>query len=460
MTNPLCILIADDEQPARFGMRRALTQSGHLLIEAEDGVQALELIRSHEPDLVFLDLNMPRMDGKSVLRELSGTARETEIIVVTANNRLSDAVECIQMGAADFIAKPYEVEQLRSIARRVARRVQLQHEVSQLQNELKGRSEPSAMIGASRQMKLLEQQLQRLAQTPTSVLLRGESGTGKELVAREIHRLSPRAKGPFIAVNTAAIPESLTESEFFGHRKGAFTGADKDRTGVFQQASGGTLFLDEVGDMPLPVQAKILRALQERVIQPVGTSETIPVDVRVISATHRDLEDAISTGAFRQDLYFRLKGVELHLPPLRSRREDLLLLANHFLERCAQQMQVVAPEFTRDAVDAILSHSWPGNVRELENTVLAAMTMREGESITSQDLGLSKSPVATPGELFARYLELPLTEAKNQLIADFESLAIRQALDKFDGNVSAAARHLGIHRQSLQQKMIQLEIHR
>lgn len=456
----LCILIADDEQPARFGMRRALSQSGHLLIEAEDGIQALELIRSHKPDLVFLDLNMPRMDGKSVLRELAGTVRETEIIVVTANNRVSDAVECIQMGAADFIAKPYEVEQLRSIARRVARRVQLQIEVSQLQDELKGHSETGALIGVSRQMKLLEQQLKRLAQTPTNVLVRGESGTGKELVAREIHRLSPQAKGPFIAVNTAAIPESLTESEFFGHRKGAFTGAEKDRTGVFQQASGGTLFLDEVGDMPLPVQAKILRALQERVIQPVGTSETFPVDVRVISATHRNLEDAISSGAFRQDLYFRLKGVEILLPPLRSRREDLLLLASHFLERCAQQMQVAVPEFTPDAIDAILAHPWPGNVRELENTVLAAMAMREGDVLTSQDLGLAKSRLTDAGDLFADYLELPLTEAKNQLIADFERLAIRRSLDKFEGNVSAAARHLGIHRQSLQQKMIQLEIDR
>ncbi|WP_437193355.1 sigma-54-dependent transcriptional regulator [Planctomicrobium sp. SH527] len=456
----LCILIADDEQPARFGMRRALSQSGHLLIEAEDGIQALDLIRSHKPDLVFLDLNMPRLDGKSLLRELSGMARETEIIVVTANNRLSDAVECIQLGAADFVAKPFEVEQLRSIARRVARRVQLQQEVTELQSELKGRTGTGAIIGASRQMKVLEQQLQRLAQAPTNVLLRGESGTGKELVAREIHRLSPQSNGPFIAVNTAAIPESLTESELFGHRKGAFTGAESDRIGVFQQATGGTLFLDEVGDMPLPVQAKILRALQERVIQPVGTSLTIPVDVRVISATHRNLEEAISSGTFRQDLYFRLKGIEIHLPPLRSRREDLLLLANHFLERNAQQMQVSLPEFTSDAVDAILSHQWPGNVRELENTVLAAMAMREGEAITSRDLGLTRSSSAGMDDQFADYLDLPLTEAKNQLVADFERLAINKALDKFQGNVSAAARHLGVHRQSLQQKMSQLDINR
>jgi len=349
---------------------------------------------------------------------------------------------------------------LRSIARRVARRVQLQQEVSQLQNELKGRTGTGAIIGASRQMKALEQQLQRLALAPTNVLLRGESGTGKELVAREIHRLSPRSNGPFVAVNTAAIPESLTESELFGHRKGAFTGAENDRTGVFQQANGGTLFLDEVGDMPLPAQAKILRALQERVIQPVGTSQTIPVDVRIISATHQHLEEAISTGTFRQDLYFRLKGIEIHLPPLRSRREDLLLLANHFLERFAQQMQVSVPEFTSDAVDAILSHQWPGNVRELENTILSAMAMREEEAITSRDLGLKKSSAAGEEELFTSYLNLPLTEAKNLLVADFEKVAILAALDKFRGNVSAAARHLGIHRQSLQQKMTQLEIMR
>jgi len=457
----LCILIADDEGPARFGMRRALSQGGHLIIEAEDGRQALELIRTHRPDLVFLDLNMPKMNGKAMLRELGGSVRESEIIVVTANNRLTDAVECIQLGASDFITKPFEIEQLRSIARRVAQRVQLQQQVADLQHELHASHASGAIVGSSRQMKALSQQLQRVARAPVNILIRGESGTGKELIAREIHRLSASADGPFVAVNAAAIPESLTESELFGHRKGAFTGADSDRQGVFQQAEGGTLFLDEIGDMPLSAQAKILRALQERVIQPVGTSQTVPVNVRVISATHQNLEDSIGAGAFRQDLYFRLKGIEVHVPPLRCRREDILLLANHFLKRAAQQMQLNdVPDFTTEGVDALLSHHWPGNVRELEHTVTSAIAMCEGESITCRELGLARAGSSSPDLPFSRYLNLPLTDAKNQLVADFERFAITAALEQFHGNVSAAARHLGVHRQSLQQKISQLDIDR
>lgn len=456
----LCILIADDEAPARFGMRRALTQPGHLIIEAKDGVEALESIRSHQPDLVFLDLNMPKLNGKLVLKELAGTVRDTEIIVVTANNRVTEAVECIQSGAADFIAKPFEVEQLRSIARRVAKRIQLQQEVSSLQCELDGRNASGAIVGISRPMKLLSQQLQRIVRAPVDVLIRGESGTGKELVAREIHRLGTQSSGPFVAVNMAAIPESLAVSELFGHRKGAFTGADSDRQGVFQQAEGGTLFLDEIGDMPLPAQSRILRALQERVIQPLGTSQSIRVNVRVISATHQNLEEAIAAGTFRQDLYFRLKGIEVRIPPLRSRREDILLLANYFAERAAHQMQIPVPEFTTDAVEALLSGLWPGNVRELEHCVVAALAMKEGDAVTRRDLGLSRAHDAGQEFRFSNYFDLPLTEARNQLVADFERAAITTALEQNAGNVSAAARQLGIHRQNLQQKITQLEIHR
>lgn len=458
--NPLCILIADDEAPARFGMRRVLTQTGHLLLEAENGDQALEAIRTHQPDLVFLDLNMPQRDGKSVLRELGAAARSTEIIVVTANHHIAEAVECIHLGAADFIAKPYEIEQLRSIARRVAQRVQLQQKLASLQRELEGRVESGAIVGISRQMKNLGEQLKRVAKVSTAVLVRGESGTGKELIAREIHRLSSRAAGPFIAVNTAAIPESLTESELFGHRKGAFTGADRDHQGVFQQAHGGTLFLDEIGDMPLNAQAKILRALQERVILPVGTTQPVPVDVQVISATHQNLEEAMSAGLFRQDLYFRLKGIELQIPPLRSRREDILLLANHFLERAAARMQAEVPEFTPDAVDALLAHHWPGNVRELEHAVLSALAMSENRSITGSNLGLTRVPAVHLEPSFSQYLNLPLSEARQRLVTDFERLAITTALDQHNGNVSAAARHLGVHRQSLQQKISQLDLNR
>lgn len=456
----ICILIADDEAPARFGMRRSLSGPGVLLLEAEDGQQALEFIRTHRPDLVFLDLNMPQLDGRALLRELATAVRESEIIVVTANNSIADAVECIRLGAADFIAKPFEVEQIRAIARRVAQRVKLQSEVADLQHQLDGRQACGAILGISRPMRFLMQQLTRVARAPADLLIRGESGSGKELIAREIHRLGAHPDGPFVAVNAAAIPESLTESEFFGHRKGAFTGADRDRQGVFEQAHGGTLFLDEIGDMPLPAQAKILRALQERIIQPVGSPQTVKVDVRVISATHQDLEEAISTGAFRQDLYFRLKGIEIQIPALRARREDILLLANFFLERTAHLTGIPSPEFSRDAIDAMLAHPWPGNVRELEHAILTATTLCEEGQITSRDLGFNSTNNTEDVLNFSKYIGLPLTEAKSQLVEDFERVMITAAIANHTGNVSAAARQLGLHRQSLQQKMTQLGIDR
>lgn len=457
----LHILLADDEKPARFGMKRALTHENYVVSEAEDGVAALEAIRTRAPDLVFLDLNMPGLDGQSVLRELGTQSRSCEIIMVTANDSVATAVECIRLGAVDYITKPFEVERLRTIARRVAERVALQSRVAELQAQLEDRQAFGALVGISRPMRQLYQQMVRAARAPVDILIRGETGTGKELIAREIHRLSPRASGPFIAVNTAAIAESLAESELFGHKRGAFTGADRDREGVFEQADGGTLFLDEIGDMPVAAQTRILRALQERSIQPVGSTAQIQVDVRIVCATHQDLEEAISAGQFRQDLYYRIRGIELRVPPLRARREDILLLADYFLERATGQTTTTPPRLAGDAVDVLLSHSWPGNVRELQQMLTAAAAMTETEEIHSVDLGLSPG-VNTEDECqeFAAYSGLPLTEAKTQLVEAFERVMIREALGQHAGNVSAAARQLGIHRQSLQQKMTQLGIER
>jgi transcriptional regulator with GAF, ATPase, and Fis domain len=308
-------------------------------------------------------------------------------------------------------------------------------------------------------MRELYQTLERVARAPVDILVRGETGTGKELIAREIHRLSDRAAGPFVPVNTAAIAESLAESELFGHARGAFTGADANRQGYFEQAHGGTLFLDEIGDMPLPAQTKILRALQERVIQPVGSSRTITVDVRVITATHQDLEHAISAGHFRQDLYYRIKGVELRVPPLRARHEDIILLANYFLDRLGGRMPMVPPLSTA-AVDRLLTYPWPGNVRELEHILNAAAMLAAGKEISPDDLHLLVPAAAHGGPNFSEYMHLPLTEAKEKLVESFERQRIVAALDNNQGNVSAAARELGIHRQSLQQKMVQLGIKR
>lgn len=461
---PLRVLIADDESAARHGMLRALKATGCELLEATDGDAALLSIQNELPDLVFLDLNMPVRDGLSVLRELSTIAPSNrpspEIIVVTANDNVGTAVECMRLGAADYLMKPYEVEQLRAIVRRATERLALRDRVAALQGQLDQQQAFGALVGISRPMRDLFNQITRAAKAPLPVLIRGETGTGKELIARELHRLSDRASGPFIAVNTAAIAESLTESELFGHVKGAFTGAESDRLGCFRQADGGTLFLDEIGDMPTAAQTKILRAIQERVIQPVGSSKTIPINVRIISATHQDLEAAISEGRFRQDLYFRVRGIELQVPPLRTRREDILVLANYFLERTFSNHEL--PTLSTEVIDALLAHAWPGNVRELEQAIVAAASMCSANHVRVADLPLPKRDRDTLAATspFEHLRGLPLTEAKTLLVEQFERTAIEAALTDNDGNISAAARQLGLHRQSLQQKMTQLGIER
>lgn len=437
-------------------MVRALARNDWEILEAADGKAALELIRTALPDLVVLDLNMPGLDGRSVLRELGPAARACEIVVVTASDSIATAVECMQLGAADYITKPFEVEQLRAIARRVARRLELERQVDQLQSQLDDKQACGALVGISRPMRQLYEQMIKAAAAPVDILIRGETGTGKELIAREIHRLSDRCNGPFVAVNTAAIAESLAESELFGHVRGAFTGASADRQGVFEQAHGGTLFLDEIGDMPVPAQTRILRALQERNIRPVGAAHLVNVDVRIISATHQDLEEAVASRRFRQDLYYRVRGVELRVPPLRARREDILVLANYFLDRLVTRAKMQLRPLSAEAVNSVLTYSWPGNVRELEQTITAAQTLATGDEIRASDLGLS---AVRRGELelcLAAFADLPLTEGKLKLVEAFERAMIAKTLTEHAGNVSAAARQLGIHRQNLQQKIVQL----
>ncbi|MCP4508837.1 MAG: sigma-54-dependent Fis family transcriptional regulator [Fuerstiella sp.] len=448
------ILIVDDEPAARYGMAKALKSDGRLLLEAGDGAEALTQVRQQCPDLVFLDLNMPGRDGLFVLKELQRDASVAipEIIVVTANDGVDVAVECIRCGATDFITKPYDIEHIRSIATRTEARVKLQNRVTELEtNDRPARF--GALLGGSGVMQQLFRSVDKAAATSLPVVIRGESGTGKELIARELHQRGDRADRPFVAVNTAAIAESLVESELFGHIKGAFTGADRNRTGVFRQADGGTLFLDEIGDMPATVQTRLLRVLQEGIVQPIGTEECIKVDVRIVSATHQDLDQAVTDRAFRQDLFFRLKGIELFIPPLRNRHEDILLLAKEFLAANAGSADVV---LSHETVAAMLQHTWPGNVRELQQMVSAAAALCEGDVIHPADVGLAPTRSKADDTAFERYLDLPLTEARNQLVETFERLMIERSLQMESGNVSAAARRLGIHRQSLQQKMKQM----
>jgi DNA-binding NtrC family response regulator len=453
---PLTVLIADDEPAARYALKRALARLDCELLEAADGTEALAVLRERHPDLVFLDLTMPGLDGLGVLREAGTTEYPGEIVMVTADDRIETAIECVRLGAADYITKPYEIERLRAIVRRNLRRIRTERQVGELQAQLEDTVSCGELLGVGPAMQQLFGRIRRAAPAPLDILIRGETGTGKELVARELHRLSGR-DGPFVAVNTAALSESLAESQLFGHVRGAFTGAERSHQGVFEQAHGGTLFLDEIGDMPLALQAKVLRALQERAIQPVGSTRTQPVDVRVISATHQDLSQAIADGRFREDLFFRLHGFELTVPSLRERPEDILPLARRFLE----QLDGGPDRRLGEGVAArLLSHHWPGNVRELRQVIRAAAVMAEGEWITPADLGLDRTAAKPSVEPQPELDGLPLAEAKTRLVEWFERRAIRAALERNDGNISAAARQLGIHRQSLQQKLAQLGMRR
>jgi len=442
------ILIIEDDATARYALHRAIRAPGREILEAQDGQAGLEQLKEAGVDLAFLDLNMPIRDGISILTELQSHPgwRCPEIIVMTANDSINVAVECIRRGAADFLTKPYEIEQIRSIVRRCQERCDLSQRVAQLSAQLESVPQLGSLISVNPLMHDLFDQIRRASKSMLPILIRGESGTGKELVARELHRCSDRASKPFIAVNTASISEHLIESELFGHVRGAFTGADRNREGVFRKANGGTLFLDEIGDMPQAVQTRLLRILQENVLTPVGSEDEVPVDVRILSATHQDLEAAMEQKSFRSDLFYRLRGIELRVPALRSRVEDILLLANRWLG-CDQQL-------TPECMVVMTSYSWPGNVRELKQRVEGASAMATSLSITSQDIGISlQRDLDVKSEFFEEYFEMPLTEAKQAIVERFEQLAIERAMKLEGNNVSAAARRLGIHRQNLQLKL-------
>jgi DNA-binding NtrC family response regulator len=448
----LRVLVVDDEADIRVGIRKLLGGLGVEARVAEDGQQALEMLADEPADLVLTDLNMPRLGGVELLAAIKERRPETAVMILTGFGTVQSAVSCLQGGAAHFITKPFDNDELLRLTERVGRRI------------LAGRTAPAkldGMIAEDPAMRRVVELVERVAQSPLPVLVEGESGTGKEVVARLIHDRSPVAKKPFQAVNAAALPDSLLESELFGHMQGSFTGADHDREGIFSTARGGTVFLDEVASMSPSFQSKLLRVLQEKVVRPLGSSADRPVDFRLVAASNKDLAALIAAGDFREDLFYRLGVVRIHLPRLAERPLDILPLANLFLRRAAATCLgggAAVPELTPGAVDALTAHTWPGNVRELENAINRAVIVAFDGRILPHHLGLEdrawSERQAAPDD------ELQYAEGKQLAIERFQRDFVRRALELTRGNISQAAERCGMTRAALQRILRQHGIDR
>jgi two-component system NtrC family response regulator len=445
----LDILIVEDERPQREMLRDFLRKEGHRVEEAPDGMAALELIRSRSLDLVILDQKMPGMSGQEVLREIKRTQPDLDVLMVTAYGTVETAVEAMKAGAIDYITKPMDLEELLIVLERIAERQTLIRENEILRQRLRAKGvDQRRIIHRNPKMAELINLAGRVASSKATALLLGESGTGKELFARLIHSLSPRSERAMVTVNCAALPESLLESELFGHEKGAFTGAIQRRVGVFEQADGGTLFLDEIGDLSPTVQVKLLRFLQEGEFQRLGGTGNLRSDVRIISATHRDLEASIKEGTFREDLYYRLNVITMRIPALRERREDIRPLVDHFVERYAKENGKRIEGVSKEAMDRLLKYDYPGNVRELENIVERAVVITRGTVIETEDLPFG------PRSQEERAEAIP--EGKKGVRAALESLErrlIEQAMAEASSNQTRAAEILGLSERMLRYKL-------
>jgi two-component system, NtrC family, response regulator len=445
------LLIIDDDEEIRTQMKWALAPDYEILL-AEDRASASEMHHAHRPAAVLLDLGLPPRPGETeegfaALSALLGFDRALKVIIITGQSEKDHALRAIGSGAYDFLCKPVDMEELKLLLKRCFYVAQLERENRELQQTL-GDGTFEGMLGGSPKMQDVFSAIKKVATADAPVLLLGESGTGKEMAALAVHRRSARRDGPFVAINCSAIPETLLESELFGHEKGAFTGAHMQRKGRIESASGGTLFLDEIGELPLPIQVKLLRFLQEQRIQRVGGRQEIEIDVRVVAATNVDLQNAIGQNKFREDLFYRLAVVTLTLPPLRERGDDVRLLAQAFLQRFAADSGKANLIFQPDALRALNRHHWPGNVRELENRVKRAVIMADGRKLTAQDLELAEVAGATA--------PTTLKEARETL----EREMIRQTLHRHSGKITSAAIELGVSRPTLYELMDKLGISR
>jgi two-component system NtrC family response regulator len=444
MTEPFRLLVVDDE-PAQLELVGGfLVKRGFEVSLAQDGRDALSRLRREPFDLVLTDQRMPGLSGLELIETMHAQAPDTPVIVMTAYGTIETAVAAIKAGAADYLTKPLNLDELFHRVRQVRERQSLLTENRELREALRERHRVDGIIGESGRMQEVLSLVQRVAQSDATVLIRGESGTGKELIAKAIHYASRRAPGPLVRVNCAALPENLLESELFGHEKGAFTGAVATRTGRFELADTGSLFLDEIGDLPVHLQAKLLRVLQEREIERVGSSRPLAVDVRLLAATHRDLEARVRTGQFREDLYYRINVVMVSLPPLRERREDIPALIDHFVATFAAKNGKPIQGLTREARETLLRYDYPGNVRELENLIERAVVLTRDEVIGLFDLPLS---VLEPAEEIAEERSLPAA------VESLERRMIREALARADGIRTGAAELLGISERVLRYKL-------
>jgi DNA-binding NtrC family response regulator len=443
----LRLLIVDDEAAIREELEEALREAGYDTRSAPDGKEAADAALADSFDICISDIRMPTMGGVDLLKRLNETSPETAVILMTAYAELETALDALRYGAVDYLLKPFKHEELLSKLNRIAehRRLILENRNLRRAVEAVHGGTASKMIGESAAMKQVLEMVDRVASLPTSVLITGESGTGKDLVARAIHDRGKRAKEPFVPINCAAIPETLLESELFGHVKGAFTGAVDNKEGLLKTAGGGTIFLDELGEMPLPVQSKLLRAIESREIQPVGSTRRVPIGARIVTATNRDLKVEAQAGRFREDLFFRLAVVELKVPPLRDRREDIPLLANHFVAKYARELGREVRGISREALRLLSGHEWRGNIRELSNAVERSIIFAAGAEIVAADLpesvrGATPRDADYPAELDAATRE-------------FERAHILKVIEQCGGNKRKAAKMLGIGATSLYRKL-------
>jgi len=442
------ILLVEDRDSLRTMLRHALEAHSHTVLEARDEAEAIEQLGKTRPVVVLTDLKLPVGDGFGVLRAAKELDPDLPVVVMTAYGSIQDAVTAMKEGALDFLAKPIEPDHLLLMVERAIAQRRLVTENFLLKQELAERRGAPRIIGEDARLQQVSQQLHRAAATGSTVLLEGESGTGKELFARALHALSPRADGPFVAINCAAIPETLLESELFGYEKGAFTGANQRKPGRFEIAHRGTLFLDEIGDLPLALQAKILRALEEKQFERVGGTQSLHVDVRVVAATNRNLKQRVAERLFREDLYFRLSVFPIQIPPLRERGDDVLILARQFIDRFCKDLSKKSLSLAPSAVDELKTYAWPGNVRELQNCIERAVALTRFEELTVQDLpekirDYRDTPLSIPGEESVELLPMEEIERRH----------ILRVLKAVGGNKTTAAEVLGFDRRTLYRKL-------